>query len=111
MEDSRSSSDPVNVSSTSTCFSGITDAESEDLRRRRDSLAVKTSDAIAIFYALRQGLPSLENANDRGDADQRVEVLCSELNKWQHQAIAFADEFEAEELRRKYKKSVEPRET
>ena len=95
-----------NSSTTSSCFSGITDAESEEIKRKRNLLSVKATNAIAVFHALRSEVPSEANVNYRGDADQKVEVLTRELSQWQAEALAFADEFDTDALRVKYKKRV-----
>ena len=83
MDTSDKPSDPADISSTSTCFHGISDVDSEELKRRRNLISQKASSLIAINYALRQEIPSEANINHRGDADQSVEVLTRELTQWQ----------------------------
>ena len=95
-----------NTSSTSSCFNGITDAESEEIKCRRNRISVKASNAIAEYHALRSEVPSEDNVTQRGDADQKVEALTRDLSQWQAEALAFAGEFETDALRTKYKKRV-----
>ena len=102
-------SEPImNISniSTSTCFTGASSNEADELRKRRDTLAGRATDAIALFEALKPFPPSIDNADGRGDFDETVACIVKEFNEWIADAEAFAVTFGDPETRKKMVKRL-----
>ena len=87
--------------STSTCFTGHSSLEAEELKRRRDAIAGRATDALVVFEALKGIEPTIENATDRGDYDETVARIVQDLNDWTTEAEALAVQFDDQETRKK----------
>ena len=92
--------------SNSTCFTGHTSLEAEELKRRRDAIAGRATDALAVFEALKGLEPTIENATDRGDYDETVARIVQDLNDWTTEAEALAVQFDDQETRKKMVKKL-----